>query len=254
MPSTYGLRSVAEVPPQASLRKFTVTAWLPASQSPCSVTMSAAPLALLIVSSSGFLRGYFNPVHGSAVPPSWLLENQPLAEEAPAATPQPPPPGPPWRIGWFGNLSCLRSLGLLAALARAMPAGVEVVLRGRPTPQLRAAVTMAVARTPGLVFLGPYDRARDLAQIHAGLHFAWTLDFDDAGTNSTWLLPNRLYESSLHGVVPMALATDETGRWLAAHGARLLLDEPLEQTVPARLAALDAADGAALVAALAPRR
>lgn len=232
--------------------------------------------ALLIVSSPGFLRGYFNPVHGSAVPRSWLLENRPLAEEAPAAPPQPPPPGPPWRIGWFGNLSCLRSLELLAALARALPGRVEVVLRGRPTPQLRAAVPAVAARTPGLVFLGPYDRARDLAQIHAGLHFAWALDFDDAGTNSAWLLPNRLYESTLHGVVPIALATDETGRWLAAHGAGLLLEEPLEQTVPARLAALDAAgyaqlaasvaaipraalvadasDCAALVSALAPRR
>ena len=36
----------------------------------------------------------------------------------------------------------------------------------------------------------------------------------EEGQNSAWLLPNRIYESSLFGVIPIALSHVETGRVL----------------------------------------
>ena len=38
------------------------------------------------------------------------------------------------------------------------------------------------------------------------VHFTWAIDFYEAGANSDWLLPNRLYEGGAHGAVPIALA------------------------------------------------
>ena len=42
-------------------------------------------------------------------------------------------------------------------------------------------------------------------------------------------LPNRIYEGSLYGTVPIAPAGIETGRWLAKRGAGVILEEPVEQ-------------------------
>jgi succinoglycan biosynthesis protein ExoL len=63
------------------------------------------------------------------------------------------------------------------------------------------------------------------------VHFTWAIDFYQEGANSTWLLPNRLYEGGLHGAVPIALRDVETGRWLQQHGLGLLLELPLEESV-----------------------
>jgi succinoglycan biosynthesis protein ExoL len=56
------------------------------------------------------------------------------------------------------------------------------------------------------------------------VHFTWAIDYFEAGQNSDWLLPNRLYEGSAQGAVPIALNSVETGRWLAARDAGLRLD------------------------------
>ena len=100
-------------------------------------------------------------------------------------------------------------------------------------------------------FRGPYDRRHDLPAMYGGVHFTWAIDYYEAGANSDWLLPNRLYEGSLHGAVPIALARVETGRWLAAHRAGVLLAEPLETALADYFKGLDAAGYAAAAAAIA---
>lgn len=157
----------------------------------------------------------------------------------------------PWRIGWFGVIRCRRSLALLAALAQ--PGVVEVVVRGRPAPGAVPEFDRVAAATPGLTFLGGYDRRVDLARIYGAVDFTWAMDFFEAGGNSDWLLPNRLYEGSLFGSVALALRSTQTGTWLAARQAGVLLDEPLERTLPAWFAALTPARHA-LAAATIPRR
>jgi hypothetical protein len=81
------------------------------------------------------------------------------------------------------------------------------------------------------------------------------MDFYEAGANSEWLLPNRLYEGSLHGAVPLALASVETGRWLAAQDCGVLLhdssDHGVEHGLREYFSRLDPAAYAAARSALA---
>ncbi|UFN50476.1 glycosyl transferase family 1 [Roseomonas sp. OT10] len=189
---------------------------------------------LLLVSSPAFVENHFARAY-PRLPPTELVENRVLEEElSPEVLAGPPPPpvaGPPWRIGWFGMLRCRRSLELLAGLTRALPGQVEVVLRGRPALDALGDLEGVLASAPGMRFDGPYDRRRDLAGMYAGVHFTWAIDFYEAGANSDWLLPNRLYEGGAHGAVPLAMRNVETGRWLARHGAGIRLEEPLGEAL-----------------------
>jgi succinoglycan biosynthesis protein ExoL len=195
---------------------------------------------LLLTSSPGFVSRYFQPTH-RALPPVRLLENRVLASEVAESPPAPrPAAGPPWRIGWFGVIRCQRSLHVLAALARRFPGRVEVLIRGRPALDAIPDFAQVVADTPGLTFGGPYDRRTDLAALYGAVHFTWAVDFFETGGNSEWLLPNRLYEGGLHGAVPIALGGVETGRWLEAHRAGIVLQDAPEAALPAWFATLDA--------------
>jgi succinoglycan biosynthesis protein ExoL len=89
--------------------------------------------------------------------------------------------------------------------------------------------------TPGLHYFGPYRYPDDLATIYGRVHFVWAIDFFEAGLNSAWLLPNRLYEGGYCRRVPIALASVETGRWLARHNLGFLLADNLEPAAEALL-------------------
>jgi succinoglycan biosynthesis protein ExoL len=212
-----------------------------------------ADSALLVTSSPGFVREYFERYH-RALPPIALLENKLLASEIPALSSNEelsePPPGPPWIIGWFGLLRCPRSLHLLAALCDRFPDLVRVELRGRAAATVADELTTVVDATPGMTYHGPYDRRTDLLDIYSKVHFSWTPDFSEAGANSDWLLPNRLYESGPAGCVPIAVASVETGRWLKARNLGVLLDEPVEQQLADWLQTVDDASYRAARAAV----
>jgi hypothetical protein len=142
-----------------------------------------------------------------------------------------PSEGPPWRIGWFGVIRCRRSLQLLANLVTALPGVVEVIIRGRPRRNVIPDFDQMVATTPGLSFLGEYDRHTELAALYGDVHFAWAVDFYEAGRNSDWLLPNRLYEGMLYGAVPLVVASVETGRWLAVRQCGVRLEDTCDQSL-----------------------
>jgi len=147
-------------------------------------------------------------------------------------------------------LRCRRSLELLADLARKLPDQIIVELRGRPALSAIPDFEALVAAAPGLRFLGPYDRRHDLADIYRTVHFTWAIDFYEDGANSQWLLPNRLYEGGLHGAIPIALASVETGRWLKSHKAGVLLAEPLDSDLLDYFSALQPPAYAAATASL----
>lgn len=186
----------------------------------------------LIVSSPGFLREYFQPTHRT-LPKTFLVENKvfPTGNEAHLGECK-SLPGPPWRIGWFGMLRCRRSLEILLNVARSLPGEVEVILAGRFSPNVFGTMKGNVPRVAGLKFLGPYkEEPADLMRLFGSVHFTWAIDFYEAGANSAWLLPNRLYRAVLYGSVPLAMADVETGRWLAGHGTGILLREPLANSL-----------------------
>jgi succinoglycan biosynthesis protein ExoL len=193
--------------------------------------------SMLVVSSPAFLTSHFAG-HGSSLPSQLLLENKVLAEDVPSGLldrigqlrATVPSEGPPWRIGWFGVIRCRRSLQLLADLVTALPGAVEVIIRGRPRRNVIPDFDQVVATTPGLSFLGEYDRHTELAALYGDVHFAWAVDFYEVGRNSDWLLPNRLYEGTLYGAVPLVAASVETGRWLAVRQCGVRLEDTRDQS------------------------
>jgi hypothetical protein len=184
--------------------------------------------ALVVTSSPAFETRYFRARQGWSGA-ALLLENKVLAldEPAPKAAPrQARPKGPPWRIAWCGVLRCRKSLHLLRALTDELQGRVEVELWGAPSLKQVPDFHEVVAGARHLTFKGAYTRA-DLPKIYAGAHFVWAIDYYEAGGNSDWLLPNRLYEGLRFGAVPIAVGGVETARWLENRGVGLVLDEPL---------------------------
>lgn len=190
-------------------------------------------VALVVVSSPAFVREYFEKRHTGRVR-SVLVENRlPSGFEYGARPVSDAGASGKLRIGWFGNLRCERSLALLLDLAARFPNKVEVNMRGEPA---RAAIADFEARVSGqnnVRFGGRYAWPQDLAEIYRDVDLVWAGDFHDAGANSKWLLPNRLYEGGYYGAPPVAPADSETGRWIEAQGFGFTLDEPLEETLPA---------------------
>jgi succinoglycan biosynthesis protein ExoL len=209
----------------------------------------------LLVSSPHFVRCHFARVH-QRLPEVTVVENKALTFEFEAPLgrdrcARPRPFGTPWRIGWFGVIRCARSLRLLANLALACPGTVEIVIRGRVAKSVLPHFDTVIAATPGLSFGGPYDRARDLPSLYADVDFAWAIDFYEAGSNSDWLLPNRLYEAGLFGAVPIACQDVATGAWLAERQVGVLLEGDPAKSAETFIRTLDAARFEALQAGLA---
>lgn len=190
----------------------------------------------VVVSAPAFITQYFEKRH-RRLPPTMLVENKLLARsERPAEVAR--PAGPPWRIGWFGNVRCRKSVALLKEIVRRAPA--EVVIRGRPSAHTLPDLQALIADEPRIRFAGPYAQA-DLARIYAEVHFAWSLDFTDEGLNSDWLLPNRIYEGGFFNTPSIAERRTAIGDWLADKGAGLLVDDPVADVVRS-LASLSGAE------------
>lgn len=182
---------------------------------------------LLVVSSPAYLKAHFEPVQGLGRDlelPVRLVENKVLDLDGVRPVGQGPKARPPWRIGWLGAIRCQKSLDFLCDLAARRPDLVEVRIHGRPAYGEFRDFDGQVAATPGVSFGGSYA-PEDLPALYGDVHFSWAIDFMEEGGNSAWLLPNRLYEGSRHGAVPIALFDVETGRYLADHGFGLPLAE-----------------------------
>lgn len=209
---------------------------------------------LLATSSPAFVEHYFKPRSNLRLP-VMLLENKVLDLEAhPGLWPpvaRPPRKGEPWRIGWFGAIRCRKSFAILSQFAVAMKGQVEIVIRGRVSPKEFPDFELQVAETPHVSFHGTYRNPEDLSRIYGEVQFVWAIDFFEEGLNSEWLLPNRLYEGALHGAVPIALSSTETGRFLARRQLGLLLAQADVPQLVRRFEALAAEEYFSLFARLA---
>ncbi len=186
---------------------------------------------LLIVSSPDFASRYFAPVHGYDGP-VYLLENKMpsfLARRFAAPTMlRRPHVGPPWRIGWFGMLRDMESLGLLLRLAAMRPELVEVSIRGYPTEITEVELRQMVEPYPNVTYGGPYQKATELRSIYEDVDLVWAIDLYDAGVNSDWLLPNRLYEAGFFGRPVIARADTAIGRFVADLQMGCVLSPPYD--------------------------
>ncbi|MGH6955827.1 MAG: glycosyl transferase family 1 [Caulobacteraceae bacterium] len=183
---------------------------------------------LLIVSSPAFLTAYFEPRHKISRRKRLAVlvaENKVFESCRPRPSAEPRRPGPPWRIGWFGMLRCRKSFELLSAFARERAGLIEVIVAGRPSEKEFPDFAREASRARGVTFAGAYG-PEALERLYQSVHFNWAIDYFEEGLNSAWLLPNRIYEGGGYGAVPIALASTETGRWLAARGLGLLVEDP----------------------------
>ena len=200
---------------------------------------------LVLTSSPAFVTHHLGAVFGDRIA---IVENRvlelgipPLCARNPAPMPPHVMPGPPWRIGWFGALRCKQSLEILTEAARLAQGKLEVVIRGRPSPAVFEDFPALIRGHAHMRFEGPYV-SDDLGQHYAGVHFAWGVDFYEAGGNSDWLLPNRLYESVHYGSVPIARMNCEVGRFLVRHNIGVALSDLSPEAVAHKFSSVRAED------------
>jgi succinoglycan biosynthesis protein ExoL len=199
---------------------------------------------LLVVSSPDFMSRYFLPYQNYTG--QWrLLENKVSPQQLPPASSpasrRRPPDPPPWVIGWFGRLRCMRSLEILCRIADRLGERVHIRVRGVPSEEdvpMQALAQAADART-NVAYEGGYDSRRDLPGMYAGVHFAWCVDYQEAGANSDWLLPNRIYEGGLFGALALARKDTATARKVERENLGWAFAEPLDRQICDFLAALD---------------
>ncbi|MDP3737998.1 MAG: hypothetical protein Q8R02_11445 [Hyphomonadaceae bacterium] len=190
----------------------------------------------LVVSSPAFLENHFDVYHEGRFTPV-LIENR-LAAGAdygprPALEINEPPRGQPLRVGWVGVLRCWRSFGLLLDLARKLGKDVQIVMHGMPALTEIPDFHARIQGLPNVQFNGRYRAPEDLARIYGGLDVVWAGDFMEAGFNSEWLLPNRLYEGGYYAVPPIATAGTQTAKWIEERNVGFALEENLASTLPA---------------------
>jgi succinoglycan biosynthesis protein ExoL len=199
---------------------------------------------LLVVSSPAFMTRYFEPLQ-NYTGPWYLLENKVVLKSAPRpqrAQRRRNGHGKPWVIGWFGVIRCQRSLAILEKLATAYPDDVQVHIRGLPseTNGITAKLLRQVgARQSNIHYFGPYHSPRDLEDIYGMVDLVWAVDFSAAGSNSDWLIPNRLYEGGLYCVPSIARQGTATGEIVMRDASGWCLSEPLEQTLAEFIGSLD---------------
>ncbi len=175
----------------------------------------------LITSSPGFVTHYFSKK--PACPKEIiLLENKVLDLTDEGIASLMCKQGRPLVIGWFGMLRCRKTLKLLLEVAAKGEGQIKVLIAGKPSPAQLPGFEASISGHENIHFHGPYKPA-DLPALYGQCHFAWCIDWYEEGQNSAWLLPNRLYEATAHGTIPIALADVETGAWLERHQAGLLL-------------------------------
>lgn len=168
----------------------------------------------LWTSSPAFISQYFETISSIQLPIT-LVENKVFDPDS-SLTPHTPnmAVNRPWKIGWFGAIRCRKSLDILKNIVRNSNGEIEVIIRGRVSYDQFDDFDKTIADTDGLHFFGAYKNPDDLANIYGEVHFNWAIDMFEEGLNSSWLLPNRLYEGGLMNCVPLADKTVQTGKVL----------------------------------------
>ena len=141
-----------------------------------------------------------------------MVENKVWLGEAAVGRPASREVGTPIRVGWVGALRCKPSLDLLLAVADRMGAAVDIVMRGVIHRHAIGDLEAIIAGRSNVRYGGAYDGMAGLAEVYGGIDVVWAQDLWQAGANSDWLRPNRIYEAGWFGCPMLAVAGTETGR------------------------------------------
>ena len=102
---------------------------------------------------------------------------------------------------------------------------VQIVLRGVVHRHQLPEFDRVLSLRPNMRYDGPYTYPDGLAQAYRGLDCVWAQDLWQAGANSDWLLPNRLYEAGYFGCPAIAVAGTETARAVQQRALGLVIPE-----------------------------
>jgi succinoglycan biosynthesis protein ExoL len=184
----------------------------------------------LIVSSPSFLSNYFHTL-GVRIPEVILAENKRVLSNIERPRSSSDRQRPPWRIGWFGNLRCVKSFWILKEAAEHDPCLIDVELRGRPTSEMQDLISRHLPLV-NMRFGGPYTPA-DLATMYGACDFTWAIEYAGQNAqNARWALGNRLYEGSFYNSPVLVLAHTAMGDWLRNRQAGVLLNDPGVELAP----------------------
>lgn len=190
--------------------------------------------SLLVTSSPGFMRSYFNRLGFRGV--HVLMENKvrglPLSTDYWRNRRGPIAPftqGRPLVVGFFGKIRCAESVEILTRAAKRLDGRLQVVFAGVPEAPVREALQAATS-CEYISVKGAYRNPEDLEALYRGVHMSWCVDLSDA-KNGAWLLPNRLYESSVFGIPMLTLAGTETSRVARQEGLGVCLESDLEDSL-----------------------
>lgn len=199
-------------------------------------------VALLVLSSPGFLRHYYGPVQFYRKP--WFLLENKLSEpvllpserrKLPVGRPQGDRQGYRWVVGYNGLIRGHGTLDLIAQLAERLRGEVLFKFRGIFTTVDRDYFAEIRKRNPNIVYEGEYVVPNDLQRIYAEIDFVWALDLENVSDNSRWLLPCRFYEAGFFGVPCLAARNFEVGGLIDRLGVGWTFDEPLPDSIEAFL-------------------
>lgn len=191
----------------------------------------------LVVSSPAFLKHHFERHYPGEYNPI-LIENRLTDSFTGGDRPNlaqieaMPAPTKPLRLGWVGVLRCQRSLDLLCETAKRLGPKVEIRIHGIVADTEIPDFDNQIKPHENIQFFGRYRAPEDLAEIYGGLDLVWSGDFMEAGFNSVWLLPNRIYEGGFFATPSISPAGTQTAQWVSDRACGFQVAEPLETALP----------------------
>lgn len=195
----------------------------------------------VMVSSPAFAEYHFERHHKGNYQ-AFLVENRLSADFARSVTRPTKRAGPdtegPLRLGWVGILRCQRTLDMLVRAAQEFGDAIEIRAHGKPDLLSVPAFHERIEPVDNITFFGAYKAPEDLPDIYGQLDLIWSGDYMEAGLNSKWLLPNRLYEGGYFGVPSIAPADSQTGTWVRGNQSGFTVSEPVESTLIEQLRTL----------------
>lgn len=160
------------------------------------------------------------PASGRAAAPPRLLPARPLPASAAAGA------RAPITLGLVGSIRCQASVDLMFATARLMGDRLRLRFSGALHDHALSGFHAALAACPTAEWTGPYAYPAGLVAAYRGCDLVWAQDLWQRGTNSDWLLPNRIYEASWCGCPSVGVAGTFTGRRILAEGLGHVIAEP----------------------------
>jgi succinoglycan biosynthesis protein ExoL len=145
-------------------------------------------------------------------------------------------------LSWVGGIRCITSATILREIARRFPARLGIHLYGRANFCTESELRDFFSETPNVTYHGTFKYPDDLADIYKLSDLNWCFDLTDAGQNTKWLLPNRIYEGGYFGVPCLGERQTATGQYIESAGVGWTFsrDDLLEE-ISRFFAALDSA-------------